>query len=670
MKKKDFIKVLILFIFILSFIFIETDNSMVKAEIERGEVYTVRPGDSLWKISQEYMISIEEIKQANNLTQDEIYIDQQLIIPNQTREEQTENSYIVQAGDSLWLIAQEFESSVDEIKRKNNLSSDMIYIGQKLIIPGLNQKPEIKGIIQGKVAINNRVQENEEIEQVNAETTTIIPLTGIKGPENKKSEIIVKYKPLIDAQSRNEVEQQNNLIVLSEIELQENTVVHYEMENEDEIERLLDYYNSLETVEWAEKNFMYYPQIIPADPYYSHQWNLHNINMETAWENNRGDASVIVAVLDTGVITDHPDLKDNLLPGANFVGGERSYPIRSYTKTDDDPTDKTTKELGGSHGTHVSGIIGAVTNNYQGVAGINWDVSILPVKVMRKTGGTSWDIAEGIYYAIDQGADVINLSLGGNNFSNLQQEALKEAQEAEITVVAATGNDGQEGVYYPAAFSETIAVGAADSRNQVTAYSNYGPEVDLLAPGGGFGDTIYSTWGYFENGQTVSDYAGLVGTSMAAPHVSGTAALLVAQGMDSPDEIKERLIETTQTINDGSSKYYGHGLLDAANALSVEQNEINIEGTQVFAVTKENDKLIVQSEIVEADKQGFYRLTEFKSQEVYIAAWKDITETGELSYGDYFTISSNSYWLGEETVQEQDLQLELLFSSGIPEIIY
>jgi len=398
------------------------------------------------------------------------------------------------------------------------------------------------------------------------------------------------------------------------------------------MEELLFEYRQKENVLWAEPNYIYYPTVVPNDRYYNnYQWNMVNMNMEAAWEISKGEKSIVVAVLDTGIIPNHPDLKDNLLSGIDFVGGDKTYSVRSYNPTDYDPTDETPYEKGGSHGTHVAGIIGAVSNNNLGVAGINWNVKILPIRALTRSGGTSWDIAEGIYYAIDQGVNIINMSFGSNYDSYYQREAVREAVQKGITVVAAAGNEGSS-VYYPAAYPETIAVSAVGRNNTKTAYSNYGPEIDIAAPGGDYGESIISTWGYYQNGKAIADYNGMIGTSMAAPHVSGAAALLVASGISDPEEIKSRLVNTARELGEkGKDNYYGYGLVDVYGALLNKR----IEAPVVFAAEKSGSTLHVKSEIKTTEDDSF-ALERIEPAAEVIVGWLDSNDNGIIDSGDYY----------------------------------
>jgi len=633
MKKKIYKNILL---FITIFLLIIISISVANEYIE----YSVKPGDSLYKISQIYDVPIIELRKTNNIWTDTIFIGQSLLIPV-IHEDNNDKyvSYTVKPGDSLYLISRRYNTTINRIKNINNLSGNIIFIGQTLLVPeSVSDDTNNKQLysVSGRVDISNRTHNHTFSSQENKVTNPVLPLKKNEFTANyRENQIIIKYKPVFELQDVNELEKANNLVALDNIETKKGRIVNYEIPEEEDLLELIDEYKSLDGIEWVEPNYIFYPASIPSDEYYNRQWNFININMEAAWDVTKGNENVVVAVLDTGIIPEHPDLKDNLLPGVNFVGGNNSYPIENYSITDTDPTDYTTFAEGGSHGTHVAGIIGALTNNNIGVAGINWDVNILPVKVLNRSGGSSWDVAEGIYYAIDKNVDIINMSLGSNHKSYLQEDAIKEAYNNEITIIAATGNEGSS-VYYPAAFPETIAVGAVDSNNDKTSYSNYGPEVDLVAPGGGYGEGIYSTWGYYENENLYSSYNYMIGTSMAAPHVSGIAALLTANGIIGPEKIRERLINTSIDLgNNVKDDNHGYGLVDAYGALLGKK----IASPVVFAASIKDNNIIIKSEIKESSKDGSFKLNQIENNNCYLVAWRDINNNNIIDAGDYFGIS-------------------------------
>lgn len=244
---------------------------------------------------------------------------------------------------------------------------------------------------------------------------------------------------------------------------------------------------------------------IPNDPYFAeYQWNLRQIRAPDAWDLTTGDRRLIIAVVDTGVALDHPDLRDQLLPGQNFV--------QPGTPPADD----------NGHGTHVAGIIGAATNNGIGVAGLMWEVRLLPVKVLDAAGGGDVDrVAQGIAWAADQGARVINLSFAGANSADVLAEAVQYARGKGALVVAAVGNDGRNEASYPAALDGVMAVTATTRADERLPTANWGDYVSVAAPG----EQIAST---FWDPMLGNTYAAASTSSQGAPQVAGLAGLVWA----------------------------------------------------------------------------------------------------------------------------------------------
>jgi len=327
-------------------------------------------------------------------------------------------------------------------------------------------------------------------------------------------------------------------------------------------------------VEYVEPNYGRSVTWAPDDSRYPEQWNFDQVNAEAAWDIQQGgSADVIVAVLDTGVAYETYDsyVLAPDLTGTAFVAGW------DFINNDAHPND----DYG--HGTHVTGTIAQTTNNDLGVAGLAFGVTIMPVKVLNASGsGTVAQVADGIYYAVDNGAHIINLSLSGPGWTQTELDAVEYALSKGVTVVCAAGNDYTTGndPQYPAAFSSTIAVGATDFTETKAWYSNTGDYMDIVAPGG---DTRI---GVDQNGdgnpdgvlqQTFAkpnygafDYYYYQGTSMAAPHVSAAAALLLSENRSlSPDGIRDVLETTASDLGPvGWDEEYGHGLLDVAAALA------------------------------------------------------------------------------------------------------
>ncbi|OCQ99832.1 serine protease [Nostoc sp. MBR 210] len=291
------------------------------------------------------------------------------------------------------------------------------------------------------------------------------------------------------------------------------------------------------------------PSLIgPNDPYYSKQWNLHKIGIEGAWNETKG-SGITVAVIDTGV-TQVRDLKETkFVKGYDFVNDREQA-------TDDN-----------GHGTHVAGTVAQATNNQYGVAGVAYQASLMPLKVLNEYGGgTVADIAEAIKFAADKGADVINMSLGGGGESQLMKDAIDYAHRKGVVIIAAAGNESANGASYPARYPYVIGVSAFGPEGEKADYSNYGAGVDISAPGGSdTGKILQETIN--ENGE--SEFLGLQGTSMAAPHVAGVAALIKAKGIENPDDILKVLKQSARVIQDDGLNYYGAGQLNAEAAVKL-----------------------------------------------------------------------------------------------------
>ena len=329
------------------------------------------------------------------------------------------------------------------------------------------------------------------------------------------------------------------------------------------VQEAVEYYRNLPEVEFAEPNYIRKAFATPNDTSYNQQWGLSKIYAEDAWDKVTVSSAIIVAVIDSGVWLSHLDLLLNLTTGYDFVNN------------DNNPND----DYG--HGTHVAGIIAAATNNSAGIAGVagGWGttpgVRIMPVKALDLNGdGGDFDISAGIIYAADNGAKIINMSFGGDGYSNVLSTSCSYAYDKGCIMVAASGNDGKEGVAYPAAFNNIIAVGASDQSDKKASFSNYGnnlTSVTLVAPGVG----ILSTLPNANPGPDPdamwdsTGYGNSNGTSMATPFVSGVVALLLSQNSNlSFEEVFKTLTKTADDIESpGWDKYTGYGRLNALASL-------------------------------------------------------------------------------------------------------
>ena len=311
----------------------------------------------------------------------------------------------------------------------------------------------------------------------------------------------------------------------------------------------IDKFKKSNDVEFAEPNFLATAQLDPNDSLYSSQWNLKKISAPLAWDDAQGGDGPI-AVVDTGVQSNHPDLSGEVLQGYNFVSD-------SSNTADDN-----------GHGTHVSGIASAVTNNGVGVASIGFRSNILPVKVLNSAGsGTYSDVSSGIIYAADNGARVINLSLGGPSSSVTLQNAVTYATNKGSFVVAAAGNSGSSTPLYPAACAGALAITATDSSDNLAGFSNYGKNVFVGAPGVGITSTYNN-----------SGYTSLSGTSMSAPHFSGLLEMAAAYiGSTNKSVTNQQLLDYLKTTTDkvggypydsnGWNQYFGYGRINASKLI-------------------------------------------------------------------------------------------------------
>jgi serine protease len=347
-------------------------------------------------------------------------------------------------------------------------------------------------------------------------------------------------------------------------------------------------------VEYAEPNFIRKPCVSPNDPAFELQWHYPLINLPQAWNITTGSDEITVAVLDSGILSGHPDLGARLTDGYDFVSQiENANDGDGRDPDPEDPGDDPEGKSSSFHGTHVAGIIGAVTNNREGVAGVTWRTRVMPLRTLGIDGGTDADVSQAIRYAVglsnasgsvpEEPARIVNLSFGGPGFSRTVQDAVRAAREQDAIVVAAAGNESTRLAYYPASLDGVISVAAVDPNLRRAPYSNFGPTVDVAAPGGDtdadFGDGVLSTSGN-DNGEFL--YAFYQGTSVATPHVAGVLALMLAVNPNlTPTDVDQLLAgthpETTARITQdlgaaGRDDIYGHGLIDAAQAVAAARS--------------------------------------------------------------------------------------------------
>ena len=490
-------------------------------------------------------------------------------------------------------------------------------------------------------------------------------------------------------------------------------------------------------VQAASPNYPRYKANTPNDPYFPYLWGLWGVTgAPAAWAVTTGSPGVVVAVLDTGMggperagtsgdpAVDalaqrgyHPDLVPNLVDGYDFVQCYDvspwlppslldAYPRLRYLDADDQcgPDPYPIEEYGldywteglsewGSHGTHVAGTVGAVGNNGQGVAGVNWQVAVQPIRVLGTLGGFSSDVLLGALYAAGEPVEVggqtlvnpaparvINMSLGGPGYSEVE-EAVYESifREKDVLVVAAAGNSSTDSPFYPAAYPAVMAVSSVDFVKDLDGdpsngaqpgfaftdlFSNYGPHVDIAAPGGVCWEDaaayrtldfsricqdmplILSTvWRWYQGSQRLDEaaYGFFAGTSMASPHVAGAAALLLSLSPNlTAYQLRELLRQTATDIDDsnlkgyarpGRDNYYGWGVLNLAAAVEAVRSG-RLPHHPVGAIWVEARNEAGQVFRTQADAAGFYRFTNLPDGTYTVSGWVDLNGNGEKDPGE------------------------------------
>lgn len=348
--------------------------------------------------------------------------------------------------------------------------------------------------------------------------------------------------------------------------------------------------------------------LTPNDPFFSRQWSHNNngtfpllasktdadADLPEAWEITTGSESVIVAVLDSGIKPDHPEFSGRLWQNKNEIDGNDIDDDHNGYTDDVHGWNMTVSNADirdhAGHGTHVAGIIGASGNNTIGYAGVDWKCKLMICKVLEDnlSGYYSWWV-EAIHYAVDQGADIINMSLGGTDYSRTLEDAIAYARSRDVLVIASMQNYNSAVPYYPAGYAAVLAVGATDPNDQRSKSfsgsgygSNYGDHLDIVAPG----NYIY---GLSHTSDTNYDVF-FSGTSQAAPLVSGIAALVRSHDPEiSADEVEQRILASAEdgvgdALEDtpGWDQYYGYGRVNAYRALTVTTSENKLYRLSVY----------------------------------------------------------------------------------------
>ncbi|WP_310377892.1 S8 family serine peptidase [Flavobacterium sp.] len=449
---------------------------------------------------------------------------------------------------------------------------------------------------------------------------------------SSKNRLIVKLKPksnidlnkvTIDQKFKhNELDKLNKKNKVQSIELSGNKknkdTYILTFESEQDITNLIKAYENTNLFEYVESDFigtgggdLVKLQTIPIDTYFSRQYGLVNngtfsyslakddadIDMELGWDIEQGDSSVIVAILDSGAKMDHPEFSgriwNNSKETLNNIDDDNNGYIDDingwdFVNKENNPTDDH------GHGTNIAGIVGANANNGIGYSGIDWNCKLMIGKILdANNSGLYSNWTEAIYYAVDNGAKVINMSVGGSGFSTTMQNAINYAYNKGVTVVACMMNTNNNVTYYPAGYQNTIAVGATNPNDErsspfpwsATSGSNYGSHIDVVAPG----NYIFGLY-HLSNTNFNSYWSG---TSQAAPAVTGLCSLLLAQNSNrTPDQIRNIVQNTAQDQVGKASEdivgfdiYSGYGRINARQALlqsSLSTNLLNSDNLNLY----------------------------------------------------------------------------------------
>ncbi len=420
-----------------------------------------------------------------------------------------------------------------------------------------------------------------------------------------------------------------------------------------ETQQAMERLRRLKSVAVAEPNAIRKLHRTPNDRHFNLQWHYAAINLPQAWDMTLGSDEVVVAVIDSGIVSTHPDLQGRLVPGYDFIAdADRARDGDGRDPDPDDPGDVAGgPNLSTFHGTHVAGTIGAATNNARGVAGVTWEAMIMPLRAFGRGGGTAFDSSEAIRFAAglpnassttpDRRADIINMSYGGRAGrpgSQCEEAAIRDAGAAGVVLIASAGNDSTSTLSFPAALPEVISVAAVDIQSQRASYSNFGSWIDVAAPGGGAGtdidgdgfpDAVLSTVARDIRGVIDLRYNYGVGTSMAAPHVAGVAALVLAANPElSAADVREVLMQTAVDLGPaGRDDDFGNGLIDAAAAVREARRRRGIvseSGPELIIVPETLDFGITRTELrarILNAGGGFLRVDSIDVEETEGSGW-------------------------------------------------
>ena len=404
------------------------------------------------------------------------------------------------------------------------------------------------------------------------------------------------------------------------------------------VQEKLGAYRSEKAVEFAEPDYVATAILTPNDTYFSNQWGMTKIQAPQAWDITTGQSSIKIAILDTGVDQNHEDLAVKIVANKNFT------------------TSGTVDDLYG-HGTHVAGIAAAATNNGIGVAGVGYNCTIMNGKVLGDTGSGyySW-IANGIIWAADSGANVMNMSLGGSSSSLTLESAVNYAWGKGVVLVAAAGNNGNTAPVYPGYYTNVIAVAATDQSDVKASFSSYGSWVDMAAPG----VNIFSTLPNHANQIGPQNYGNLSGTSMATPYVAGLAGLVWASSYGTSNANVRNRIQSTADPITGTGTYWQYGRINAYKAVAPPDTTPPAQVTVLTVTTVSSSQLNLSWKAnTEPDLKNYrvYRSTESGGPSYTLIASptvKSYSDTGLAATTTYYYVVSAVDTSGNEGLKSAE----------------
>ncbi len=462
-------------------------------------------------------------------------------------------------------------------------SSGDSYVSDEIIVKFRRPLADTIQAQTGKDVSSGSLNLPQDIEQLNTKykVKRIEPLFKNFRQKNRQFRMLQQKSGALPAQRENHILQRLKRVPkgTSVPELDRIYKVQVDLEQGQSLQDVVEAYRHNPDVEYAELNYIVSLNLIPDDPLYSLQWSLSKIDSAGAWEMSVGSGDVIVAVVDTGVDYTHRDLDDNMwvneaeLNGAAGIDDDGNGYIDDiygydFFNRDPDPKDDH------GHGTHCAGIIAAEGNNGSDITGMCWDGSVMALKFLSAAGwGKTDDAVEAFYYAVENGADVLSNSWGGDEFSDALRDVINYAHSQGVIVVAAAGNEHSEMLQYPAAYDNVVAVAATDSADQKAGFSSYGNWVDIAAPGV---DILSLRAGGTSMGTIHDDYTTTAsGTSMACPHVAGACAFLLSINPTlGSDDVYEILMKTADPILPGICI---SGRLNLFNATAITQGSVSLD---------------------------------------------------------------------------------------------